>query len=228
MRMTGPLTIAGQSREVTITGTAARQNGRLRVTGSKQLTMTDFGVKPPRLMAGTMRVHPAGDHRLRRGAGAVARRSGGGPVPPRKQPGAHNGAPRNEELRPDGDGTMRTLNRALLSALAMLTAAPLAAQTQMAANTASPADTPAAAADTTTPKKATSILAPAAMNPVPVIVGSPAAGAIGEFEPAKQSGEFNGLQLQIGGAFAQTCQSLDHETDAANSPAPAGQHPPRL
>ncbi|HEY0016175.1 MAG TPA: YceI family protein [Longimicrobium sp.] len=57
VRMTGPLTIAGQSREVTINGTAARQNGRLRVTGSKQLTMTDFGVQPPRLMAGTMRVH---------------------------------------------------------------------------------------------------------------------------------------------------------------------------
>jgi polyisoprenoid-binding protein YceI len=58
VRMTGPLTIAGQSREVTINGTAARQNGRLRVTGSKQLTMTDYGVQPPRLMAGTMRVHP--------------------------------------------------------------------------------------------------------------------------------------------------------------------------
>jgi polyisoprenoid-binding protein YceI len=57
VRMTGPLTIAGQTRETTITGTAARQNGKLRVTGSKQLTMTDFGVQPPRLMAGTMRVH---------------------------------------------------------------------------------------------------------------------------------------------------------------------------
>ena len=59
VRMTGPLTIAGQSREVTITGTAARENGRLRVTGSKQINMTDFGVTPPRLMAGTMRVNPA-------------------------------------------------------------------------------------------------------------------------------------------------------------------------
>lgn len=58
VRMTGPLTIAGQTREVTINGTAAAQNGRLRVTGSKQLTMTDFGVQPPRLMAGAIRVHP--------------------------------------------------------------------------------------------------------------------------------------------------------------------------
>jgi polyisoprenoid-binding protein YceI len=57
VRMTGPLTIAGQSREVTINGTAARQNGRLRVTGTRQISMTDFGVTPPRLMAGTMRVH---------------------------------------------------------------------------------------------------------------------------------------------------------------------------
>jgi polyisoprenoid-binding protein YceI len=59
VRMTGPLTIAGQSREVTITGTAARENGRLRVTGSKEINMTEYGVTPPRLMAGTMRVNPA-------------------------------------------------------------------------------------------------------------------------------------------------------------------------
>jgi len=111
---------------------------------------------------------------------------------------------------------MRTLNRALLS-LAVLAAAPLAAQTnQMAVNTAPAADTPAAATDSTTPRKAASILAPTVMAPVPVVVGSPAAGAIGEFEPAKQGSEFNGLQLQIGGAFAQTFQALDHETDAAN------------
>lgn len=58
VRMTGPLTIAGQTHEVTINGTAARDNGRLRVTGSKQINMTDYGVTPPRLMAGTMRVHP--------------------------------------------------------------------------------------------------------------------------------------------------------------------------
>jgi hypothetical protein len=111
---------------------------------------------------------------------------------------------------------MTHLNRALLSTLAVLATAPLAAQTQMAVNTAPPVDTPAAVADTTTPRKSTSILAPTAMAPEPVVIGSPAAGAIGEFEPAKQSSEFNGMQLQIGGAFAQTWQALDHETDAAN------------
>ncbi len=55
--MTGQLTIAGQTREVTINGTAAREGNGLRVRGSERITMTDFGVQPPRLMAGTMRVH---------------------------------------------------------------------------------------------------------------------------------------------------------------------------
>jgi len=102
---------------------------------------------------------------------------------------------------------MRTLKRALLTSLTVLVTAPLAAQTdQLAANTGSRADTPAAAADTTRPAGATAAL--------PVVVGSPAAGAIGEFEPAKQGSEFNGLQLQIGGAFAQTFQALSHENTA--------------
>lgn len=57
VRLTGPLTIAGETREVTVNATAAWQGGRLRLTGTKELTMTDFGVQPPRLMAGTMRVH---------------------------------------------------------------------------------------------------------------------------------------------------------------------------
>ncbi|HEX6042357.1 YceI family protein [Longimicrobium sp.] len=55
--MTGQLTIAGQTRDVTINGTAVREGNSLRVRGTEQLTMTDFGVQPPRLMAGTMRVH---------------------------------------------------------------------------------------------------------------------------------------------------------------------------
>ena len=55
--MTGQLTIAGQTRDVTINGTAVREGANLRVRGTEQLTMTDFGIQPPRLMAGTMRVH---------------------------------------------------------------------------------------------------------------------------------------------------------------------------
>jgi hypothetical protein len=106
---------------------------------------------------------------------------------------------------------MKTLNRALLTTLAALAAAPVAAQTgtQLAANTPASQDTAPATAPAQQP----------AMAPVPVVIGSPAAGRIGEFEPAKQSREFNGLQLQIGGAFAQTFQALDHETDAAPSPS---------
>ncbi|HEU0299975.1 MAG TPA: hypothetical protein VFR37_10980 [Longimicrobium sp.] len=105
---------------------------------------------------------------------------------------------------------MRTLNRMLLPALlAACAVAPAAAQERVAIN--APAEQPAVA-DTTRPASAP------AMAPVPVIIGSPAAGAIGEFEPAKQSSEFNGMQLQIGGAFAQTWQSLDHETDATPGP----------
>jgi polyisoprenoid-binding protein YceI len=55
--MTGQLTIAGQTREVTVNGTAVREGNALRVRGTEALTMTDYGVQPPRLMAGTMRVH---------------------------------------------------------------------------------------------------------------------------------------------------------------------------
>jgi polyisoprenoid-binding protein YceI len=55
--MTGQLTLAGQTRDVTVNGTAVREGTGLRVRGTEQLTMTDFGVQPPRLMAGTMRVH---------------------------------------------------------------------------------------------------------------------------------------------------------------------------
>jgi hypothetical protein len=107
---------------------------------------------------------------------------------------------------------MTTMNRMLLPALmAAFVAGPAMAQTQqLAVNAAPPADESAVTRTDTTKN------APA-MAPVPVIIGSPAAGAIGEFEPAKQSREFNGMQLQLGGAFAQTWQSLDHETDAAPS-----------
>jgi hypothetical protein len=106
---------------------------------------------------------------------------------------------------------MTTLNRALLTTLAALAAAPLAAQTgtQVAMNTTPQDTTPTV--ETTAPAQPVPAVAP-----VPVTIGSPAAGRIGEFEPAKQGGEFNGMQLQLGGAFAQTFQALDHETDAGN------------
>ncbi|HST63396.1 MAG TPA: hypothetical protein VLK84_32090 [Longimicrobium sp.] len=101
---------------------------------------------------------------------------------------------------------MKPLNRALLTTLAALAAAPLAAQTDtQVAMITTPQDTTPAAEAPALP----------AVAQAQVVIGSPAAGRIGEFEPAKQSGEFDGMQLQIGGAFAQTFQALDHETDAA-------------
>ena len=55
--MTGRLTIAGQQRPVTIEAVATEEpGGKLRVRGSKQLAMMDFGVRPPSLMLGTMKV----------------------------------------------------------------------------------------------------------------------------------------------------------------------------
>ena len=57
--MSGTLAIAGQERPVTIDGTVSRENGQLRVRGSKRITMTEWGVRPPSLMLGAMRVAPA-------------------------------------------------------------------------------------------------------------------------------------------------------------------------
>ncbi len=93
---------------------------------------------------------------------------------------------------------MKTLDRTLLIAAALV-AGPLAAQDIPGGGVATPSDT--------TP--------PAAAAPIAVVtVGSPAAGAIGQFEAPKQGLEFKGLTMQIGGAFAQTFQSLDHENTA--------------
>ena len=44
---------------MTINATVARENGQLRVRGSKRITMTEWGVRPPSLMLGAMRVAPA-------------------------------------------------------------------------------------------------------------------------------------------------------------------------
>ena len=101
---------------------------------------------------------------------------------------------------------MTTLNRVLLPALAaVLATVPAAAQERLALNAARSDTTPAMAG-------------PTATAALPVVVGSPAAGAIGQFEAPRQSLEFSGLQLQIGGAFAQTFQALDHENDATPAP----------
>jgi polyisoprenoid-binding protein YceI len=56
--MTGTLSIAGEDRPVTINATVARENGQIRVRGSERIVMTEWNVRPPSLMMGTMRVRP--------------------------------------------------------------------------------------------------------------------------------------------------------------------------
>lgn len=57
LKLNGTLTIAGTDRPVSIDATAVNEAGRLRVRGSRRLRMTEFGVRPPTLMMGTMKVH---------------------------------------------------------------------------------------------------------------------------------------------------------------------------
>ena len=58
VQIDGVLVIAGKEQQVTIDGTATdAAAGALRVKGSHAIKMTDFGVKPPSLMLGTMKVH---------------------------------------------------------------------------------------------------------------------------------------------------------------------------
>jgi polyisoprenoid-binding protein YceI len=56
--LVGELGIAGQERPVRVPATVTQaEGGQLRVAGRLPLRMTDYGVKPPTLMLGTMRVH---------------------------------------------------------------------------------------------------------------------------------------------------------------------------
>ena len=52
----GTLTIAGQERPVELTGTATEDGAVVRTTATAQINMKDWGVKPPSLMMGTMKV----------------------------------------------------------------------------------------------------------------------------------------------------------------------------
>ena len=52
----GKLTIAGKENAIELRGTGTADNGTIRFKGSKQFKMTEYGVKPPSLMLGTMKV----------------------------------------------------------------------------------------------------------------------------------------------------------------------------
>ncbi|MBF5045709.1 YceI family protein [Aggregicoccus sp. 17bor-14] len=56
LRIRGDLTLAGNTRPVELTGIAASTPQGLRVQGRHALRMTEWGVKPPSLMLGTMKV----------------------------------------------------------------------------------------------------------------------------------------------------------------------------
>jgi len=56
VKATGVMTIAGSSKTVEIDGVVTPTPTGLRVQGEKQLRMTEFGVKPPKLMFGTLKV----------------------------------------------------------------------------------------------------------------------------------------------------------------------------
>lgn len=57
VRMTGRLAMAGQERPISMEGTATPvDDGGIRVRGSQPIVMSEWGVKPPSLMMGTMKV----------------------------------------------------------------------------------------------------------------------------------------------------------------------------
>jgi len=58
VQLTGDLTIAGTQKTVTLQAFAKDGgNGTLLVEGTHELLMTDYAIKPPTLMLGTLKVH---------------------------------------------------------------------------------------------------------------------------------------------------------------------------
>ncbi len=58
LTLTGTLSLGGVTKELTIAATGkAGPEGTLQVTGTHELNMRDYGLKPPTLMLGTMKVH---------------------------------------------------------------------------------------------------------------------------------------------------------------------------
>jgi len=55
----GALALNGQSRPIAFPAQFAAADGALRVTGTYELTMTEWAVEPPRLMMGTLKVGEA-------------------------------------------------------------------------------------------------------------------------------------------------------------------------
>lgn len=56
--VSGQLTLGGVTRPITVGATARPQGDALKLTGVHDLNMTEYGLKAPSLMMGTMRVNP--------------------------------------------------------------------------------------------------------------------------------------------------------------------------
>jgi polyisoprenoid-binding protein YceI len=57
VEMNGDLTLGGTTKPITISANAKSEGDGLRVIGLYELRMTQFGLKPPTLMLGTMKVN---------------------------------------------------------------------------------------------------------------------------------------------------------------------------
>jgi polyisoprenoid-binding protein YceI len=56
--LVGALTLGGVEKPITVVASAKEEGGMLRVRGTREITMTEFGLKPPTLMMGTLKVGP--------------------------------------------------------------------------------------------------------------------------------------------------------------------------
>lgn len=56
--LVGALTLGGVEKPLTVVASAKEEAGMLRVKGTRKITMTEFGLKPPTLMMGTLKVGP--------------------------------------------------------------------------------------------------------------------------------------------------------------------------
>lgn len=54
--LVGALTLGGVEKPLTVVAAAKEEAGMLRVKGTRTITMTDFALKPPTLMMGTLKV----------------------------------------------------------------------------------------------------------------------------------------------------------------------------
>ena len=53
----GTLTVAGVEKPIEMVLQAKEQNGALQIRGSRELLMTDFGIKPPTMFMGMLKTH---------------------------------------------------------------------------------------------------------------------------------------------------------------------------